>query len=770
MSSTATVPSLASPATTTPPRAGTPSLAQPAAADAILTQRRTLALFVISVVGLFLELLLIRWISTEIRIFAYLQNTVLVVCFLGLGMGCWNCRRGFALRDLLIPLTVIVAILAFPPTRALAGSISGMLGKFGDLVIWYGGHSGASGFKDYAAVALGLFMTLLLMVLLWETFVPVGRLLGRLMDDHPNTIWAYSVNVAGSLIGIWLFVAASGLYLPPVAWFAIFAAGALMFAGTGGRSKRIDYALLAAIVALAALAGYEPGWDRTTWSPYQKLALKNPGYADTLWKKVGVSRVPEYVPEGTHYVAVNNSGYQIMIDLSEKTVAAGSAELFRPEQRGYSQYDIPMKLHPNPERVLLVGAGSGNDAAGALRDPRVKRVVAVEIDPAIIQMGREHHPEKPYSDPRCVVVNDDARSYFATASEQFDVIAFGLLDSHTTTSMTNARLDHYVYTRESLEQAKKLLRPGGVAVLSFESAKGYISDRMGTAIGQVFGHKPVAFRCEGFGYAWGGTMFVVGESEQVVRERIAAHPRLEALIAEWQAKRPIPMTGSVKLTTDDWPYIYLERPTIPVLYYLLAGVLVLLFVYGVKRLRVGETIRAWGRSDWHFFFLGAGFMLLEVQNISKAAVVLGNTWVVNAVIISGVMVMILLANLVAAKFPKLPLPPVYALLVLSCIGLYFLDLSRFAFLPYATKALVVGLLTSLPMLFSGIVFIRSFAAARRKDAALGANLLGALVGGLLQTITFVVGIKALLLIVAALYVSAVLSRPKAEAEAEAAPA
>ena len=73
----------------------------------------------------------------------------------------------------------------------------------------------------------------------------------------------------------------------------------------------------------------------------------------------------------------------------------------------------------------------------------------------------------------------------------------------------------------------------------------------------------------------------------------------------------------------------------------------------------------------------------------------------------------------------------YALLVLSCVGLYFLDLSRFAFLPYATKACVVGLLTSLPMLFSGIVFIRSFAAPDRKDAALGANLIGALVGGLL---------------------------------------
>ena len=96
--------------------------------------------------------------------------------------------------------------------------------------------------------------------------------------------------------------------------------------------------------------------------------------------------------------------------------------------------------------MLVVGAGSGNDAAGVLRNG-VERVVAVEIDPGIIELGRRFHPEKPYADPRCVVVNDDARSYFATCTEKFDVIAFGLLDSHTTTAMTNARLDHYVYTR-----------------------------------------------------------------------------------------------------------------------------------------------------------------------------------------------------------------------------------------------------------------------------------------------------------------------------------
>ena len=169
---------------------------------------------------------------------------------------------------------------------------------------------------------------------------------------------------------------------------------------------------------------------------------------------------------------------------------------------------------------------------------------------------------------------------------------------------------------------------------------------------------------------------------------------------------------------------------------------------------------SWGRSHWHFFFLGAAFLLLEVQNISKASVVLGNTWLVNAVIVSGILLMILLSNVLAAAFPRLPQALVGACLVGSCLGLYFFDLSQLAFLPYATKAVLTGVLTTLPMLFSGILFIRSFARVERKDAALGANLVGALVGGLLQSVTFVTGIRALLLIVAGLYVLALLAAPR----------
>src|SRR4030095_14454931 len=109
----------------------------------------------------------------------------------------------------------------------------------------------------------------------------------------------------------------------------------------------------------------------------------------------------------------------------------------------------------------------------------------------------------------------------------------------------------------------------------------------------------------------------------------------------------------------------------------------------------GPIVR-WSVSHWHFFFLGAAFLLLEVQNISKAAVVLGNTWEVNAVIISSILAMALLANWIAYKFPKLPIVLVYFLLVCTCLALYFIDLARFGFLPYPMKATIVGALTSLP--------------------------------------------------------------------------
>src|SRR6266487_768 len=696
-------------------------------------------IFLISILGLFLETLFIRWVGTEIRIFAYLQNTILIVCFLGLGIGMFTSSKPIELKQSLIPLTVFMVAMAIPATRTALGSISEMLSSFSDFVIWGGGNAGD--FSEHVLfIIIGLALTYAVLILIVDTFVPLGRILGRLMNTDSNPIWAYSINIFGSILGTWLFVLLSFFYMPPFVWFLATGILLAVFIIWSNRDRKLNFILLGLTLILSWFASQVPGSLKVIWSPYQKLSVWENSSSDP----------------GDIRIDVNNIGYQAIIDLSNKRVSADSQK-FLPNLNGLSQYDLPLLFHPNPESVLLVGAGSGNDAAGALRH-NVQSITAVEIDPAIINIGRELHPELPYSSTKVRVVNDDARSFFATTNEKYDVIAFGLLDSHTTSSLTNARLDHYVYTLESINQAKSKLAPGGVMVLTFEAQRLSIADRMESSLERVFHQQPIVFRIPASSYGWGGVMFVTGDMK-TIQSQLDQNPRLATYIQNLQAKSPLQLSHSSKITTDDWPYIYLESPKIPVLYYLLIGLMVLIFVRTYKKWEASLNVSWRNQTFWHFFFLGAAFLLLEVQNISKAAVVLGNTWQVNTVVISSILAVALLANGIAYRFPKLSLTSIYFLLVGTCIVLYFIDLARFGFLPYPVKAVIVGALTSLPMLFSGIIFIRSFATAQDKSNALGANLIGALVGALLQSITFITGIKALLLVVAAFYLLSLFTAP-----------
>ena len=144
-------------------------------------------------------------------------------------------------------------------------------------------------------------------------------------------------------------------------------------------------------------------------------------------------------------------------------------------------------------------------------------------------------------------------------------------------------------------------------------------------------------------------------------------------------------------------------------------------------------------------------MLLEIGGISRAAVVLGSTWLVSAIIISGVLIMVLAANTLYYFAPRLPLNVIYALLLLSCTGLCFFNPSHFAAMEPASRAAWLGAVLTLPLLFSGSIFIRSYSAAPHKGEALGSNLFGALVGSCLQAISFATGIRSLQLLVVTLY-------------------
>lgn len=88
------------------------------------------------------------------------------------------------------------------------------------------------------------------------------------------------------------------------------------------------------------------------------------------------------------------------------------------------------------ERVLLLGGGDGLAAREALRDPGVKHITLVDIDPRVTDLfsTREMLTELnqgALTDPRVRVVNMDAFKFLEETDEFWDVIAMDLPDPST---------------------------------------------------------------------------------------------------------------------------------------------------------------------------------------------------------------------------------------------------------------------------------------------------------------------------------------------------
>jgi hypothetical protein len=157
------------------------------------------------------------------------------------------------------------------------------------------------------------------------------------------------------------------------------------------------------------------------------------------------------------------------------------------------------------------------------------------------------------------------------------------------------------------------------------------------------------------------------------------------------------------------------------------------------------------RLDSHFFLLGAAFLLVETHTITRAGLFYGTTWRVSSVTIGALLVMILVANWIVSSRPPKRAWFVYAGLVGSlALGLLFSRSSLLA-LHGAPRLAAVGVLFTLPILFAGIIFARSFKAARDVSGALGSNLLGAVIGGLAESVSFAVGLRGTVAVAMGLY-------------------
>jgi hypothetical protein len=343
----------------------------------------------VSLLSLYLEILLIRWIGTEIRIFAYFANLVLVTCFFGLGVGYATPRVRMSLAH------GALAPLGF---RQISEAVATR-----DVLTW------TLPTAETATRVLGFARLAFLLLGIALAFVPFGRALGDYFEREPRRLRdqrrrksARHLAVRRALVRR---AAAAGLVRPARRDPALHAAPRAARRGLrGGRRRRHPRAAR----------------DLHEWRRGHDLVR--------LPEARAARRVARDRRSGSAYsLEVNNTLYQYVLDLSDANLDRAAKPLPAAE-RPFYYYNLPYRLHEAPERVLVVGSGTGNDVAAALRNGAT-HVDAVEIDAAIVEIGRRVHPEKPYDDARVNVVIDDARSYFKRSRAQYDLIVFGLLDS-----------------------------------------------------------------------------------------------------------------------------------------------------------------------------------------------------------------------------------------------------------------------------------------------------------------------------------------------------
>jgi spermidine synthase len=697
---------------------------------------RQLAL--VSLLGLFLELLMIRWISSEVRIFAYLKNFILVSCFLGFGMGCYLSKKKINLVAFLLPLFSLVLIIRFPwaPFRDLISALPSYLGVASE-VNSMGIPAVNFSWLALLALAAAIAITVPMFILNALIFVPLGQLVGRYLEIAPKGIVAYSVNVLASLAGILLFTILCLLAQPPTVWFAI---AGLLLTILVIRTGRLRWASILSFAALVVFVGWRaPGAPAQYWSPYQLLSL------------VPRTQNGELI---SYQLDTNHTWFQQVVNLSPEFVAA-HPQFFTTVPIQWDAYNLPYHFYTKPPAVLVLGAGMGNDVAAALRNG-AGHVTAVEIDPLILNLGRKMHFEHPYSSPNVTVINDDARSYVQNSRERFDLIVYSLLDSHTSISNFSAvRIDNYVYTLEAIQAARRLLNNDGLLLLKFQVHTPWIAGRLYSLLTSTFGRPPVTFYADASEYSTGGSFFVTGSETRL--QQALADPQL----AEYIRSHNQVAMAQAHLTTDDWPFFYQHEPGIPLIIILMAAILVFLTWFLLRRTGLA------GRSiHWHFFFLGAGFLLLEAQIVSRMAMLFGTTWLVNSIVIAAVLVLIVIGNSIVDWLPEFPVPIAYAGIA-ACIAIgYFIPVHELLLRALWMRAIVATLVLCSPVAFAAIIFIRSFANAHFNSEALGSNLLGALVGGMLEGLSLWTGIRSLLLVAAVLYLLSYVYGPARVRETE----
>lgn len=644
-------------------------------------------MIVASFVMLFAELTLIRWVAAYQVHVAYFTNFVLLASFLGIGVGFLRAR---STRDL----------------SRLAPAALAVLGALVFVVRVVKGSGGPQGVETIFGIPAPPIWVMLPLIFGGTTFVmaviaeAVARLFARF-----EPLEAYRLDILGSLAGIVAFSLLSFVRLGPALWGVVLGAGFVVLAPRVDRRRWLAAGGVVVAFAAGSLA------PRETWSPYYRVSILG---------EQASGRIP---------LLVNSLPHQSVLPL----------DVIRREF-----YALPYThlAGRSPGRVLIVGAGNGNDVALALAEGATS-VDAVEIDPVLQGLGRELHPARPYQDARVTAHIQDGRAFLERTAERYDLILFALPDSLTLVSgQGSLRLESFLFTREAMTSVREHLAPSGVFAM-YNYYRPFVFTRYAGTMAEVFGHVPC---------------FDPGEQTEGLRRQAVLTIGLEAHGIRCSTPWALPAIAP-EPATDDHPFPYVRARAIPRFYLIaLAGILGASIL--VVRRASGAPLEQM-RPYVDLFLMGAAFLLLETKNVVQFALLFGTTWFVNALVFAGILLSVLGAIEVARRWrPRRPwlLP---AILLTSVAVAWSVPVGALLGLAPVPRFVAGVALAFAPVFAANLLFADRFRDVGASTVAFGANLLGAMVGGVLEYGAIAVGYRNLLVGVAALYLGAIVTGRKA---------
>lgn len=510
---------------------------------------------------------------------------------------------------------------------------------------------------------------------------------------------AYQFDLIGSLIGIVGFAVLSFVGAPPIVWGIIVT---VVFVWTLWPRQIADGALLAIpLLILLATWGVESREENVLWTPYYK--------ANYLLGDSGAGVLVNGVP---HWFQTSDEDWPLYQTLYERRASSDPVE-----------------------DLLVIGSGSGNDVAVALANG-AQHVDAVEIDHRLLDLAKKYHPNDPYGNPRVDTHVDDGRAYLERANKSWDQIVLALPDSLTLVQgASSIRLESYLFTVEAAEAYREHLTDDGVFAMYNLYRESWLVDRYAQTLTDAFGHEPCMTKLEGT-----VAVLVVGVDPSAVD-----CPPGEQWVASVDAPEPV---------SDNRPFPYLKTPSIPTFYVVALGLILLASVVLVRL--VGGPMGAM-RSYADLFFMGVAFMLLETKNIVQFALLFGTTWFVNALVFSGVIASVLLAVVVSKRVRVKNLNLMYGLLAISIVIGWLIPQNSLLPLGFWPRLLAACAIAFAPIFIANVIFSQRFRDAGDSMTGFAANLIGAMVGGVLEYTALVLGYRNLLIVALLLYTAAFLS-------------